>query len=629
MLCHAQSGQKPDKISADSLLNIGIGQQNSGKHGAAIISFEQSVQLYKALDEQEAVGIGLTKMGNSYYFQGEYTKALSYFEKSISAFSSINNKKGISSAVNNIGAIYFYLGNYLKALSYYKRALAIHQKLEDKKNTAIAIQNIGGIYFKIGDYKSAMSFYNRAYAIIQKIDEPKQTSKILNNIGLVFMKQKDFKRAQQRLDLSLKIANEIKDSQMQIEALSSLGELYYFQKNLSKSLYYYRECLKIAETNSNMQYQSTSLIGIGNIHHLSGNFSRAITRCGSGLKIAEELSSLSAQKEACECLYKAHKGQGNADLALKYFEKSLALHDSLQSEKTSESIMKMEFQNQQLVDSLAQVKKNHLVNLRHTMEISEKEEQRNYIIVTLCFIVLISAGLWNRLQLVRRSRAALKIEKDNSERLLLNILPEEIAEELKTKGFVSAKNFSSVSILFTDFKSFTQTAEKLSPQELVGEINVCFKAFDQICEKYNIEKIKTIGDSYMAAGGIPRPYAESFKNIVSAGIEMQQFMMSRKREREQIGEPSFEMRLGIHAGPIIAGIVGLKKFQYDVWGDTVNTASRIESSGQVGKVNISESMYELVKNEALFSFEDRGMQEAKGKGEIKMYFVTKKSYPEN
>ena len=158
---------------------------------------------------------------------------------------------------------------------------------------------------------------------------------------------------------------------------------------------------------------------------------------------------------------------------------------------------------------------------------------------------------------------------------------------------------------------------------LVEEINVCFKAFDYIAEKYNVEKIKTIGDSYMAAGGIPHPDENSTKNIVLAGLEMQEFVTKRVIENEQKQIPFFEMRLGIHAGPIVAGIVGIKKFQYDVWGDAVNTASRIESNGMVGKVNISETLYNLIKDDETFTFEYRGHIHAKGKGEIKMYFVEK------
>lgn len=343
-----------------------------------------------------------------------------------------------------------------------------------------------------------------------------------------------------------------------------------------------------------------------------------------GLKLSEKLGAISVKKEACGCLYEGYKAIGNYMLALSYYEKSNVFQDSLQVKETANQVMDMEFQNTKLLDSISNVKKSHLVQLKHKEEVSKQQKQRNIIILSLLFILIFAVALWSRLRFVSRSKKQLQVEKDRSEKLLLNILPAEIAEELKQNGSVNAKDFNLASILFTDFKSFTQTAESMSPQDLVEEINVCFKAFDEITEFYKIEKIKTIGDAYMAAGGIPVPEKNSLLNIVLAGLEMQEFVTKRKLENDILNKPSFEMRLGIHAGPIVAGIVGIKKFQYDVWGDTVNTASRLESNGMVGRVNISESLYQHIKDLDIFTFEYRGKIDVKGKGEINMYFVEKK-----
>jgi class 3 adenylate cyclase len=175
-------------------------------------------------------------------------------------------------------------------------------------------------------------------------------------------------------------------------------------------------------------------------------------------------------------------------------------------------------------------------------------------------------------------------------------------------------------MIFTDFKDFTAISERISPAELVAEIDTCFKAFDNITGKYNIEKIKTIGDSYMAVGGLPVANKTHATDVVKAALEIQKFMEEQFQQRIKEGKELFELRIGIHSGSVVAGVVGIKKFAYDIWGNTLNIASRMESSGEAGKVNISGSTYELVKDQ--FKCIHRGKIEAKHMGMIDMYFVT-------
>ena len=213
----------------------------------------------------------------------------------------------------------------------------------------------------------------------------------------------------------------------------------------------------------------------------------------------------------------------------------------------------------------------------------------------------------------------LEREKQKSEKLILNILPEKIAHELKLRGEATATEFESVTVLFADFKDFTTMIQKMEPDALVAEIHHCFSAFDAIIDTYGMEKIKTIGDAYLAVSGLPTPSHRHARLAVQAALDIRDFMETYRAERQQANRVFFQSRIGLHSGSVIAGIVGRKKFQYDIWGDTVNTASRVESASEPGKINISSSTYQLVQNEFICS--SRGKINTKGKGEIDMYFV--------
>lgn len=218
-----------------------------------------------------------------------------------------------------------------------------------------------------------------------------------------------------------------------------------------------------------------------------------------------------------------------------------------------------------------------------------------------------------------KQKDIIQAEKLRSDELLLNILPAETAEELKRTGVAQAKQLHATSVLFADIKDFTNITGGLNPEELVFEINECFTAFDKIMEKHSLEKIKTIGDAYMAAGGIPDPNTSNASDAVHAALEMMEFIKTLNAQKKGTNRKIFDIRIGINSGPVIAGIVGIKKFAYDIWGDTVNIASRMESSSEAGRINISHSTFALVKDQ--FDCSYRGKIEAKNIGQIEMYFV--------
>lgn len=250
------------------------------------------------------------------------------------------------------------------------------------------------------------------------------------------------------------------------------------------------------------------------------------------------------------------------------------------------------------------------------------------LVMLIFLIALVFENTKNRaLKNLAEKNEQLDKEKQRSDHLLQNILPLEIVAELKEKGTSDAKLFEHVTVLFSDFVNFTKMSETMTPQELVEELNFYFKKFDEIITFNNLEKIKTIGDAYMATGGLNTSGKIEPEHVIQSAIEMQEVVSQRKNEQSKNNKPAFEMRIGIHTGPVVAGIVGLKKFSYDIWGDTVNTASRFEAESAPGKINISQQTYDLVKDK--FECEYRGKIQAKNKGQIDMYFVKTKIDPIN
>lgn len=210
-------------------------------------------------------------------------------------------------------------------------------------------------------------------------------------------------------------------------------------------------------------------------------------------------------------------------------------------------------------------------------------------------------------------------EQARSEELLLNILPAAIASELKKTGVAQARQYAQATVLFTDFKGFSKIANGMTPEKLVADLDYCYGEFDKIIEKNDLEKIKTIGDSYMCAGGLPESDTDHAIRMVRAALDIQKFLTRWNLERIEGGYPALEARIGIHTGPLVAGVVGSKKFAYDIWGDTVNIASRVESAGEAGRVNVSENTFSLIKDRFKCSF--RGVLPIKNLNPVAMYFV--------
>jgi class 3 adenylate cyclase len=403
------------------------------------------------------------------------------------------------------------------------------------------------------------------------------------------------------------------------------------------------------------QHQLT-LIEMGEMEHYRGEYDKSKAHLDKALRFSQKHKNYKLALRAVDMLIEDCKRNAAYSNDLPYYE-SIREHyrtyfmsqDSLVRQMDTIRVLKSQTMEQSAAlmekEEILQLKQNQLdqqlmlaQEQRRTLEAQEKNQQYlMIIIIAITGVLLLSLysyisirrsktkleeknrQILHQKAIIEKRQKELTAEKAKTERLLLNILPEPVAEELKKTGKVAPRLYDHVTVLFSDFKGFTSIASTMPAAKMIRELEVCFSAFDKIVQKYNLEKIKTIGDGYMCAGGVPIANKTNPLEAIKAALDMIDFMRRRMEQKMARGEPFFEIRIGINTGPVIAGIVGEKKFAYDIWGDTVNLASRLETGGQEWQINISENTYRYVKDDFFFTY--RGKIDAKNKGEIDMYFV--------
>lgn len=505
---------------------------------------------------------------------GNYKLALDYAFKLVKIAQTEKDEKLECSTLGNIAGIFFDMNDLQKSLYYDQQTLALIVKNKDWKNYSLVNFNIGSVLGEMGEHDSALYYYNIADSVALALNDKQMQAEINSNIAFEYFDAGDDANAKIFFDKAIKLYDELQIKDDSYAMLNcNLGQLYMRQNDLAKAEQYLLRADELGNT--------------------------------SGF-----LSDKVEYKKQLALLYSKLKIW---DKAFIYNQQLMQLKDSLAKDENLR--ISHDLENKY---NVAQKEKQILI-LNKDKQLQQKEIQRQRVLQYATLIIAAIFLLFGSLFLFQRIRIAK--EKRKSDSLLLNILPKQTAEELKASGKTEAKYYESCSILFTDFENFTTASELLSPQQLVSEIDMCYSAFDKILLKYNIEKIKTIGDSYMCVAGLPAPNKNHAADILNAALEIRNFMNDLYEERKRKNEMCFKIRIGINTGPLVAGVVGSSKFAYDVWGDAVNIASRMESSSETGKVNISGSTYELVKDN--FTCTYRGKIAVKNKGEIDMYFAEK------
>ncbi len=609
-----QDKSQQDSTRSMSLLLYTANEYLFSDPDSALIFLDMVEDLSEDISFDRGLSRSLKYKGVAYFILSDYSKALDYSLQAYKIFEKHNEEREMASVSSNIGAMYATTGLRIKALEAFEKSLKLSQAINSADGIATASDNIASLYFQQGNYEAALKGYQQAYEVYKDDPESQNVAVTLNNIANVYSQQENYADAITYYKNSIELHTKNQDLRGLIYPLRGLGVAYQGEGKFEDALFYLKRSLEVSEEVKYQNGVSVALHDIGALYYDQKKFKDAINYCHKAYKLSQEIGDLNNESSSCDCLYKSYKGDGNATKALEYHEKHSILLDSINENSTAMKLQEVEFSKEIYADSLSYAKKEAIKDIEILKQGAELSKQRVALGATGGGIILLISLIYS----VRKG-------KKRSDELLHNILPEEVATELKQNGKVGSKRIDHVTVLFTDFKGFTAMAENMSANDLVEDLNVCFSEFDRIMEKYGIEKIKTIGDSYMAAGGLPVPNSTHAMDVVNAAFELVEFVRLGKEKKIASNQPFFEIRVGVHTGPVVAGIVGVKKFQYDIWGDTVNTASRMESSGEVGKVNISQTTYELINESPNLVFENRGEIQAKGKGEMQMYFVEKKS----
>lgn len=541
----------------------------------AFVYVDSALGMATRLGDRKLIADAKAQLSVYYTSSSSFDKGVEYSMEAFKIYDSLNDYMGASFAANMIGNASAGHENRKQALDWYRISRDYGIKANNDFKIAVALFGMANMEYELKIYDSAMVHFQRCETIFTKLGKTREAiGSALTNANIEYR----LGRYQQAYDHLMELRGDV-------IALDDKYFLGYW--------YYQRGCC--------LRELGRGVPGLADLQ--------------TSVVMFRTIKSATNVKDAYEEIAKTYQQMGRYDSAYRYLKLFIHLNDSLYTAAKDTRIAEIETQFHTAEKDKQLLQSNLEIN-RQIAEAKEKDTRQVYFIIALCILaVVLVIGIWSYRQKQKDNRIIAE-EKRKSDELLLNILPQETAEELKQSGTAKARNFDMVTVIFTDFRGFTAVAEKLSAEELVAEINEYFCGFDDIIQRYGIEKIKTIGDAYMAVGGLPTPKETHAEDVVRAALEIQAFAHRMKQEK---GSHAFEVRIGINSGPVVAGIVGIKKFAYDIWGDTVNIASRMEAASVNGAINVSEATYQLVKDK--FKCIPRGKIDAKGKGEMEMYFV--------
>lgn len=580
---------------------------------------KQAITLAEQINFKKGQAFGYKNLGLLLYFKGELNKDLvNYWKTSLNLFTEINFKSGISNLQSNLGSVYQTKGDDPTALDYFLKSVRIAEEIKDSLRIATAYLNIGSVYInETITYGQALEAFEKSKIISDKINYREGSGYAGINIADLYLKKNDPSAALVTLKESMTYFDKT-DSNI-ANSLILMGKAYVQMNQLKEAEEHYLDAVEIAEQNDSKFEASRASIELGALYRREQKFAKALEQYEKALALTAITQIFKDRRDIYEGFAKVYADMGDYENAFAYQKQFSDIRETLRSRDYENTLGNLRFQ----YDIENKEKEIELLNAENEIKAVDLERaaiSKKYFLAVSALLFAIAIAILFQYFYIKKSSKKLALERNKAEQILLNILPKETAEELKAYGKVKAKEFKQITVLFTDFKAFSVAAEEISPDVLVRSVDYYFKKFDDIIEKHGLEKIKTIGDAYMCAGGLPISNETNAFDAFNAAEEILKFVEDTLLSPPE-GIHPFEIRIGLNTGPVVAGVVGTKKFQYDIWGNTVNIAARMESSSIPGKINISENTYEILKDKIDFTY--RGIISVKNSKKLKMYFAGK------
>lgn len=570
---------------AKTLNNLGVLYEMAGLLDSALVIHKENLLIVEDLKDTVRIARTRFNLAGAYQEKGIYSIANEHLTEARIILETLKDVDGIAKVYTLLGHIRFELDRYPEARDWYVKALKMREQQGDPVRIAEAYSDYANALDEMDSALVAVTYYLRALDIWKQLDDPLGQANVYLNLGDAHKHLGNYETALQYLRLAEKTCLDLGDKVRLMEVYNTMGDVHYRAGRQYISLEFINKYFKIAQETNDEKFMQGAYKDFSEVYAALKDYSKAY--------------------------------------------KYRVLYDEIRYKNLNERISSQFAQKDALFEdnrNKQQLKEQEAAFKLQESELARSRTEFYASLAGVLALLILAALLFSRNRLRARANRelaaknnAIELERRRADDLLANILPAATAAELKAHARVKPVRYESVTVMFTDFKGFTTIAETMPSEILIAELDECFSLFDGIMQEFGLEKIKTIGDAYMCAGGLPTPNDTHPQDVVRAAIAMQCRLQDLMQQKKAAGQPFFEMRIGIHTGPVVAGVVGRHKFAYDIWGDTVNTAARLEQGGEPLKINISETTYQAVKD--LFPCTYRGRLSAKNKGEVAMYFV--------